>query len=284
VRIRTNWHLFRRAGLDWYADSAPRLSASLAFYTFFSLAPLLTITVALAGVVFGRAAVESRVFDQIEKFVGTDTALAVQTLVHGAWQPGKDPWAMGLGFLTLFAGAAGVINELHRALNDIWGVKSPASAGIFLLSQTKLLGFFLGICFLLVVSLVVGAGIAALGRLYGAWLPWPLELLRLLDVVFEWMMTLFIFAAIFKWVPHARIAWRDVWTGAAFTALLFLGGKSVLSLYLRNGGVSAVYGAAGSLIVILTWIYYSALIFYFGAEFTKVHANAFGSRVEGRKA
>lgn len=282
MRAKSNWHVLKHAGRDWYGDSVPRLSASLAFYSFFSLAPLLTITIAVSGFFFGQAAVEASIFKQIQTFVGTDTAFAVQTLVRGAWQPGKDLWAMGLGFLTLLIGATGVLNELQGALNAIWRVQGPKGAGIIVLNQTKLLGFFLGICFLLIVSLIVGAFIAALEQVYSAWLPWPLILLHAMDLIFEWLMTLLIFAAIFKWVPHARIGWKDVWTGAAFTSLLFLGGKFILSLYLRKGGISSVYGAAGSLIVILTWVYYSALIFYFGAEFTKVYANSFGSHVKGR--
>lgn len=282
MTLKSIWHLCKHSALGWYEDSIPRFSASLAYYTFFSMAPLLTITIAISGIFFGRDAAEGRIYHELEVFVGPGTASAVEAVVRSAWKPGKDLWAMGLGFLTLFIGAIGVLNELNGALNFIWGVKGPSSVKIIVINQTKLLGFLLGIGFLLVVSLLFSTVIAALGQIYGAWLPWPELLLHALDLAFEWIMIIFIFAAIFKWLPDAKIAWKDVWTGAAFTSFLFLFGKFLLGLYIVKSGISSIYGAAGSLIVILFWVYYSALIFYFGAEFTKVYANTYGSHVKGR--
>jgi membrane protein len=182
----------------------------------------------------------------------------------------------------LLAGATGVLNELKSALDRIWHVHRPKSFKLFLIDQTRLLGFLLVIGFLLVVSLVFSASVAALGRVYSAWLPWPEALLHGVDLCLEWVLIIFVFAAIFKWLPDARIAWADVWTGAAFTSFLFLAGKFLLGLYLGLSGLSSVYGAAGSLVVVLVWVYYSALIFYFGAEFTKVYADTYGSHVKGR--
>jgi membrane protein len=189
---------------------------------------------------------------------------------------------VSLGTLTLVVGAVGVLNELKGAMNLIWRVKPALTMRGFFLNQTKLLGFLLGIGFLLVVSLVLSAFTSALGQVYGTWLPFPEILLHLLDMAVEWFLIIFVFAAIFKWLPDARIAWKDVWTGAAFTSFLFLAGKTLLSVYLGRSGISSVYGAAGSLILILLWVYYSALIFYFGAEFTRAYANTYGSRVKGR--
>jgi membrane protein len=281
MNARAVGRLCRRAGAAWYADSIPRFSAALAFYTFFSLAPLLTITIAVSGIFFDRNAVEGRIYAELEGFAGPAAAGAIQTLVRGAWTPGKDLWAVSLGLVTLLIGATGVLNELQGALHVIWRVKGPRSARVIFLNQTRMLGFLLGVAFLFVVSLMFDAGLAAFRQIYAAWLPWPESVLHALDIGFEWGMTIFIFAAIFKWLPDARITWRDVWTGSAFTSFLFLGGKFVLSIYLSKGRVSSVYGAAGSLTVILIWVYYSALIFYFGAEFTKVYANTYGSHVNG---
>ncbi|MES2202699.1 MAG: YihY/virulence factor BrkB family protein [candidate division FCPU426 bacterium] len=282
MKIRSILRLVKHAAGEWNAHAVPRFSAALAYYTFFSLAPLLTITIAICGIFFGRDAAEGRIHREIGAFVGPDTANAIEAVVRGAWKPGKDLWAIGLGSLTLLLGAVGVLNELKGALDFIWGVKRPSSARIIFLDQTKLLGFLLGIGFLLVVSLVGSAFVAALGAAYGSWLPLPEAALHFLDLIFEWAVIIFIFAAIFKWLPDAEIAWKDVWIGAAFTSFLFLSGKFLLSFYIGKSGISSVYGAAGSLIVILVWVYYSALIFYFGAEFTKVYANTYGSHVKGR--
>ena len=282
MKLISTWHLVRHAAIDWWADTVPRYGASLAFYTFFSLAPLLTISIAVSGMFYGRAAMQGRIYTQLTDFVGPDAATAIQALVVGAWQPGKDLWAIGLGVVILLVGATGVLNELHGALNAIWKVGGPSNVKGVILSQTKLLGFLLGAGFLLVVSLVFGALVAAMSHTYQPRLTLWAVLLHIADFFFEWVMTILIFAAIFKWLPHARLAWRDVWTGSVVTSFLFLAGKFLLGLYIGRSGISSVYGAAGSLSVILIWVYYSALIFYFGAEFTKVYANTFGSRVKGR--
>jgi membrane protein len=282
MKLISTWHLTKHAAIDWWADTVPRYGASLAFYTFFSMTPLLTITIAISSLFFGRDAVEGRIYSELAELVGPEAAAAIQALVRNAWRPGKDLWAMGLALVILLVGAIGVLNELRGALNAIWKVRGPSSVRIVVLSQTRLLGFLLGVGFLLVVSLIFGAVVSAMGQVYRSWLTWPGALLHTVDFLFEWVLTILIFAAIFKWLPDARVAWRDVWTGAGVTALLFLAGKSLLGLYLGRSGISSLYGAAGSLSVVLLWVYYSALIFYFGAEFTKVYANSFGSHVKGR--
>lgn len=279
---RSLGRLLRQAGKAWSADAIPRFSAALAFYTFFSLAPLLTIAIAISAIFFGRDAAEGRIYLELKSLTGPETASAVQALVRSAWQPGQGAWAMVMGVAVLLVGATGVLNELKGALDHIWGVRSPASVRVLLLDQTRLLGFLLGIGFLLVVSLLLSASIAAMGQYCAQWLIWPELLLHALDLCIEWVLIIFVFAAIFKWLPDARIAWKDVWTGAAFTSFLFLAGKFALTFYLGHSGLGTLYGAAGSLSVLLIWVYYSALIFYFGAEFTKVYANTYGSHVKGR--
>ena len=282
MKAKTFWQLLKFSALEWREDSIPRFSAALSYYTFFAMAPLTIIAIAVSGIFFGRDAAEGRLYSQLEEFLDPNMASAVQAVIRGAWKPSKDVWAMGLGILVLLIGAIGVLSELKGALNIIWRVRKSTSALVLFVNNAKLLGFLLGAGFLLMVSLMFNACLALLGVGFNMWLPWSAVLARCLDVVFQWLMVLFVFAAIFKWLPDARIAWRDVWIGSAFTAALFLLGKVVLGLYLQLRGVSTAFGAAGSLVIILVWVYYSSLIFYFGAEFTKVYANSFGSHVKGR--
>jgi membrane protein len=278
LQAREFWGLVKRSALAWNADSIPRFSAALSYYTFFSLAPLLVISIAVCGIFFGREAAEGRILEQIQSFVGRDSAQAIQTVLRSAWKPGTSLFAIIAGSLTLLVGATGVLNELKGALNLIWRVEAPKSFKLLLLNQTRLLGFVLGIGFLLVVSLIFSAVMMALASFFGGRLSSSAVLLALFNTAFDWLMTIVLFAAIFKWLPDTRIAWRDVFIGAIFTAFLFVLGRTALSLYLGKSAVTSVYGAAGSLIIILLWVYYSALIFYFGAEFTNVYAKSFGSR------
>jgi membrane protein len=223
-----------------------------------------------------------RIYGQIEGFAGPATADAIRTLVRGAWKPGWDLRAMSLGVLALLVGASGVLNELQAGLHAIWHVPGARGIKFRILDQAKLLGFLLGVGVLFIVSLLFDAGLTTVGRAWMAGRPWAGALPHILNPAFEWGMTLLVFAAIFKWLPDAKITWWDVWIGSAFTTVLFLGGKFLLSLYLGKTGFSTVYGAAGSLVIILTWVYYSTLIFYFGAEFTQVYAKTIGSHVNHR--
>jgi membrane protein len=270
--------LTRRAGQGWMEDSVPRCSAALAYYTFLSLAPLLIISIALAGLVFGQDASESRILDELRSFVGADSTLAIQGMLKGAWQPGHGALATALGGLTLLLGSIGVLNELQSALNKIWGVHSTRSLRTLAIAQTRLLGFILGVGFLLLVSLIFSAATMAAGSVFSGDLSLSEIIRSVFDPAFEWLMLVLAFAAIYKWLPDAQVEWEDVWIGAALTALFFLLGKLGLSLYLAWSGLGSAYGVAGSLIVVLVWVYYSAMIFYFGAEFIKVFSMTYGSR------
>lgn len=282
VTLRAAWILCKRAGADWHEDSIPRFGAALAFYMFFSLAPLLTTTISISGILYGQDEVERRIHGEIDDFAGPAAADAVQALVHGAWKTGPLSWGMGVGILAFFVAAMSVLNELQGGLHLIWRVHPRIGVSNRLLNQLKLAGFLLGMVLLLGISLCFDTAVAALVDANVGWMPWPRLAVHILDLVFEWMTAISIFAAVFKWLPDARIAWKDVWTGAAFTSGLFLGGKYLLEIYFGVRGIGSMYGVAGSLIIIMIWVYYSSFIFYFGAEFTKSYAISFGSHIRDR--
>lgn len=276
----------------WKEDKASRLSAALAYYTIFSLAPLLLIVIAITGLFWDEGAVQAQVLNQIESLVGADGRAFVADLLTSASNPAKGIAATIVGIITLLFGALGVFNELHNALNTIWEVKEEETKG-FLESIKKvifnrLLSFtmILGIGFLLLVSLVISAGLSATQETIGNAIPVSEILLQIVNLIISIAVITVLFALIFKYLPDAKIAWRDVWLGAFVTALLFSLGKFLIGLYLGNSAVASSFGAAGSLVLLLIWIYYSAQILFFGAEFTQVYANNYGSRIvpEGEEA
>jgi membrane protein len=270
----------------WKEDKASRLSAALAYYTIFSLAPMLLIIIAVTGFFFGqRDIVQSQVLNQIEGLVGAEGREFVSGLLTSASNPAKGIFATIVGIITLLFGALGVFNELHNALNTIWEVKEEETKG-FLESIKKvifsrLLSFsmLLGIGFLLLVSLVISAALSAVQETVGNAIPVSEILLQIVNLVISVGVITVLFALIFKFLPDAEIAWRDVWLGAFVTALLFSLGKFLIGLYLGNSAIASSFGAAGSLVLLLLWIYYSAQILLFGAEFTQVYANQFGSKI-----
>jgi membrane protein len=270
----------------WKEDKASRLSAALAYYTIFSLAPMLLIIIAVTGFFFGqRDVVQSQVLNQIEGLVGADGREFVSGLLTSASNPAKGVFATIVGIVTLLFGALGVFNELHNALNTIWEVKEEETKG-FLESIKKvifnrLLSFsmILGIGFLLLVSLVISAAISAVQETIGNAVPVSEILLQIVNLVISIGVVTVLFALIFKFLPDAEIAWRDVWLGAFVTAVLFSLGKFLIGLYLGNSSAASAFGAAGSLVLLLLWIYYSAQILLFGADFTEVYANKFGSKI-----
>jgi membrane protein len=276
----------------WKEDKASRLSAALAYYTVFSLAPLLVIVIAITGLFWDESAVQSQVMNQVEGLVGAEGRTFVSDLVTSASSPARGIIATILGVITLLFGALGVFNELHNSLNAIWDVKEEETKG-FLASIKKvifsrLLSFtmILGIGFLLLVSLVISAGLSAVQETVGNAVPISELLLQMLNLVISIGVITVLFALIFKFLPDAEIAWRDVWLGAFVTAILFSLGKLLIGLYLGNSAVASSFGAAGSLVLLLVWIYYSAQILFFGAEFTQVYANNYGSKIvpEGEEA
>jgi membrane protein len=258
------------------------MGAALAFYTLFSVAPILIIALSIAGWVFGPHTAETEVLAQLQALTGNAGAEGLRQLLNSAHYSDKKGMAAVIGIVTLVVGATSVFGELQHAMDIIWS--SPdrkKDAGWWKLVRTRLLSFgmVLGVGFLLLVSLIASAALAALAGWLQARFGGLQIVLPILDVAVSFGMTVLLFAMIYKYVPHEVIAWRDVWIGAAVTAFLFTVGKSLIGLYLGRSSFSGAYGAAGSLIVLLLWIYYSAQIFLFGAEFTRVFAYSQGSRV-----
>jgi membrane protein len=267
---------------EWMEDHAPTLGAALAYYTVFSLAPLLIISISIAGLVFGREAAQGQIFDQLRGLLGDESGRAMQVMVrNAAAEPATGLVATLIGFATLLFGASGVFGQLQTSLNAIWGVQPKAGRGILGIIQDRILsfGFILVVGFLLLVSLFLTAAIAFIGHRFGDMIPGMEAFAQILNSVFSLAVITLLFATMFKFLPDAKIAWRDVWIGALITAALFTVGKFALGFYLGRSGVASSYGAAGSLIVLLLWVYYSSQIVFFGAEFTQVYANRFGSHV-----
>jgi membrane protein len=273
--------LFNDTWNEWYKHKAPRLGASLAFYTLLSLAPLLVVVVAVAGAVYGEEAARGQIVAQLTDLVGRTGATAIEEVIKGARQPAVGLFASLAGLITLFFGATGVITELRDALNTIYEIPSPQVTGLrslLLFVRERLFSFamVLGVGFILLVSLAINAWLAAMGTWFTGWL--PALILQLVSTVVAWVIITALFAAIYKALPDVTLEWRDVILGAAVTSLLFNLGKFVIGLYLGSSSVASAYGAAGSLVILLIWVYYSAQIFFFGAEFTQVFANRYGSQ------
>jgi membrane protein len=260
-------------------DKAPRLGAALAYYTIFSIAPLLIIAIAVAGLVFGPQAAQGSIVGQIRGLVGETGAEEIQTIIRSAHKPTIGTIVGIFGVATLLFGASGVFGELQDALNTIWHVPNRQNS-IWGSIKERFPSFLmvLGTGFLLLVSLLLSAGVAALGRFVAGWLPVSENLAHAISFLVSFTSTTVLFAMIFKILPQTRIAWSDVWVGAAVTALLFDIGKLLIGLYLGKSSIASTYGAASSLAIVLAWVYYSAQILYFGAEFTRVYAKSHGSR------
>jgi len=282
----SNWRdlpgMVREAFTDWKDDKAPRLGAALAYYTIFSLAPLLLIAVAIAGLAFGREAAQGRIVDEIGGLLGDSGAKAIQEMVASAREPAEGVLATLTGLAALLFGASGAFNELRQAMNTVWEVPEREGGGLKGLIKDRLLSFamvvFIG--FLLLVSLLASAALSAMGELTGGFMTERLHLLQVVNAVVSLGVVTVLFAMIFKFLPDAQpvVAWKDVWIGAFMTAILFTLGKVAIGLYLGRGTVGSAYGAAGSLLVILVWVYYAAQILFFGAELTQVYASRHGSR------
>ncbi|HEY3067591.1 MAG TPA: YihY/virulence factor BrkB family protein [Methylomirabilota bacterium] len=281
---RVVWSLLSETFFEWYEDRAARLGAALAFYTVFALAPALILIIALAALLLGQEAAQSQIISQVEDLAGNAGAQAVQAAIESARSAGGSLLATGLGALTLLFGLWGVFGELQDALNTIWGVTTAPGRGMIGVIKKRFWSFTMvvGIGFLLLVSLAASAWLAALGKFFSRLLPLPAAMMETANGLLSFVVITFMFAVIYKLLPDVRIAWRNVWTGAAVTAVLFTIGKTLIGLYLGRSTVGSVYGAAGSLIVILLWVYYSAQIVFFGAEFTKVYSRRCGAETPER--
>ena len=272
--------LLRRAGEAWIADNAPRLGAALAFYTLFSLAPVLIVTVSLAGVVFGDKAAQGEIVRQFQGLIGTQGAIAIETIIQSTNRPALGVFATTFGVLAIFIGASGAFNELQDALDMIWKVDNRTKSFWTVTIKQRLLslGLVLAAGFLLLTSLVVTAFLSATEKYISNLLPKSLVLLESINLVFSFCIITLLFALIFKFIPDTAIPFRDVWMGAAVTSVLFTVGKVIIGFYLGHSALTSAYGAAASLVIFLIWIYYSAQILLFGAELTHVYALKYGSR------
>lgn len=271
--------VLRRSVHAWIDHRAGSKGAALAFYTLFSMTPILVLAIACAGYLFGVEAAEGEIVGQVEGLVGHNGAQAIQALLAGARDPGAGFAATMIASVLLLLGAASVFVELKGSLDEMWGVQpatGPAVA-VFLRTQLHSFGLVLVLAFLLLVSLVLSAGLALLERHAGALWHSSYGLLELLTSLISFGVIACLFGVIYKALPAAPLSWRDVWIGAVFTAGLFSLGKYAIGLYLGHGGVASSFGVAGSLIALLLWIYYSAQILFLGAEFTRQYALEFGS-------
>ena len=278
--LSRQWQLIKAAITAWSNDYAPSMGAALSYYTLFSLAPLLIIVIAVAGMLFGQDAAQGAIVEQLRGIMGEDGAVAVEGMLKTVRGTGKNVIATIVGTVVLLLGATAVFGELQSALDRIWRTPAPKKeSGLWHMVHTRLLSFglVLGLGFLLIVSLVVCAVLAALGKWWGGWFQGWDVVLEILNFAVSFGIFTVLFAMIYKYMPRARIAWHDVWTGAAVTALLFSIGKVLIGLYLGKSSLASGFGAAGSVVVLLAWVYYSAQIFLLGAEYTWVYAKWHGS-------
>jgi membrane protein len=279
--LRSVWSIVKQSFAEWSADKGPRLGAALSYYTVFALAPLLLLVISVAGLAFGRAAVEGRIFGELAGILGPDAAKLVQAAVAKASHPRGGAIGAALGLVVLIVGATGVVGELQDALNTIWKLVPKPNRGLWGLVRTRLVSvaMILALGFLLLVSLVVSAALSALSGWLRFWLGNVVVVGWLVDGVIALAVIATLIALVYKILPDARVRWRDVWVGALATAVLFLIGKYLIGLYVGKASVASAFGAAGSLAVLLVWIYYSAQIVLLGAEFTRLYANRYGAKV-----
>jgi len=280
--LKQLWPVLKKAAADWSHDRAPRLGAALAYYTIFSMVPLLIVIIAIIGLVFGQEAAQSAIMDQISNLIGPQSAAAIKEMIQRADQPSTGIIATIIATVTLLMGAAGFFGQLKDALNTVWGIEPKAGRGIGGFVKDNFLSFatLLGTAFLLLVSLLLSTALAAIGKWFGQLLPLPEVVLQTFNLLLSLVVITGLFALIFKVLPDAHIAWRDVWIGAALTSVLFTIGKFAIELYLGKSNVGSSYGAAGSLVLILVWVYYSVQILLYGAEFTQVYANLMGQKIQ----
>jgi membrane protein len=274
MSARNLFQLSSLAFRNWRGDFAPSMGAALAYYTVFSIAPLLVITIAVAGLVFGQDVAQNAVLEQARSLVGENGAKAIESMLASAQKPRQGVIAGVLGIVTLLIGSTTVFAELENNLNRIWKAQTPPHSGLWNFARTRLLSFglILAVGFLLIVSLVVTAAISAVGKYWAGWFGSMETLLQVVNFLVPLAIITVLFAMIYKFLPNVSIRWRDVWIGALVTSLLFSLGKFGIGLYLGKASVESSYGAAGALVVLLVWVYYSAQIFLLGAEFTKVFA------------
>jgi membrane protein len=267
--------LFRR----WRKHDPFQLAAALAYYTIFSLAPLLIIAIGIAGIVFSRESAQYQVFQTVQDLIGLDGAKAIQEIIRSTGNERSGFLAAIIGVIVLLIGAGGVVGQLQVSLNKVWEIEPNPTAGWWDIVRSRFLSYalVLGIGFLLLVSLMVTAVLSAISRYVSGLVPALALLWPFIDIVISFGFVTVLFAIIYKVLPDVDVPWKDVWIGAAITSILFSAGKLAIGIYLGQSSISSSYGAAGSVVTILLWVYYSALIFFFGAEFTHYYSTQFGS-------
>jgi membrane protein len=275
------WQVLKETANGWDEDNVARLAASLAYYTLLSVAPLIILAVAVAGLAFGQDAAREHIGGELASVVGGGAAGALQSIAKNAHTPGSGVFSIVVGLVVLLFGASGVFGELQSALNTVWDVAPKPGRGVWGLVKDRFFSFTLvvGVAFLLLVSLIVSAALMWVGQAFESSLPGGAVLWQVLNFGISLAVVTALFGLMFKTLPDAHIKWRDVWVGAAVTAALFTLGKLLLGLYLGSAGVSSAYGAAGSIVALVIWVYYSSQVLLIGAEFTEVYARLFGSRI-----
>lgn len=286
IRATHLWPILQKTAANWLSHDAPRLGASLAFYTILSMSPLVLLAVAIAALVFDRASAQNEVLYQVQEMVGSDGRHLVEGILESARKPASGAIASIISLLMLLFGASGVFSELRVALNRIAGSDSDQTTSFYRMVRESLLSFgmVLAIGFLLMVTLLISATLAALGKLWGPAMPLPSGALEIINFLVSFLSIAGLFALMLRYIPDQKVPWSDVAAGSVATALLFTLGKTLIGIYLGRASVGSTYGAAGSLMVIIVWVYYSAQIFFFGAEFTHVWAKMRVEEYEGRKS
>ena len=282
MQRKSIWQFLKTTINEWVEAEPFQLAAALSYYTLFSLAPLLLIAIGVAGFVFGREAAQNQIVETLQGMIGQDSAKAVQEMIQASSEkPKTGMLSTIIGFVALLFGAGGVVGQLQTSLNKMWEVTPNPGQGIWGFLRQRFFSFamVLAIGFLLLVSLVVTAVLSSFTAMVGSLLGDATFVAHAIDILVSFGFVTLLFALIYKYVPDVEIQWRDVWVGAALTSILFTVGKYLIGLYIGTSGVGSTFGAAGSLITILVWVYYSSLIFFLGAEFTRVYATQYGSGV-----
>jgi len=282
-KLKAGWELLKLTFEEWTNDNAFELSAALAFYTIFSIAPVLLIAVGVASFFLTPDTATDRIVGEMEQMIGAQGANAVRQVIESSRGFGKGIWAMSVGIVTLVMGATAVFGELQSALNEIWDVKAKPDRGVimsFMVDRIRSFSIAIGVGFLLLVTLVISALISGLQNYLNNWLPGIPWVWQMANAVSSFFVVAILFAMIYKFLPDVVISWRNVWIGAAVTAVLFTAGKYAIGIYLGRTATASAFGAAGSLVVLLFWVYYSALISFFGAEFTQVYARRYGPGIQ----
>ena len=283
MSIKNTWQLLKDTYKSWSSHDCGTMAAALSYYTVFSIAPVLVIIIAVVGLIFGRDAVSGQIYTQVKDMLGSQSAAQLQSMIKGAYQPGKNIIATTISIGVLIVGASSILQQLQISLNTIWDVKAKPNLGLSKYIRDRILSFafILSMGFLLLVSLAVNAALAGFSGYLSSQFPsFPVYFMRALEVIISFLVITGLFCMMYKYIPDAKIKWKEVRIGGIVTALLFTIGKYLIGLYLGTANVASAYGAAGSIVIIFIWIYYSSQILFIGAEFTKVYACRDGNIIE----